>query len=72
MCFSTWPVVKSCPFFHCFINSEIKADDSQELDLKIIVLTFCFFSLFSGAWPVLIDEFVEYAKPKVTGKQTTV
>ena len=36
-------------FFHCFINAEIEADDSQELDLKIIILTSCyFFIVFRG------------------------
>ena len=34
-------------FFHCFINAEIEADDSQELDLKnnyfnILLLFHCF------------------------------
>ena len=50
MCFSTIKTSSQIlSFFHCFINAEIEADDSQELDLKITILTFCYcFIVFRG------------------------
>lgn len=43
------------------------------VNLSICISREFYFHCFLGAWPVLIDEFVEFAKPRLTpGKQTTV